>query len=341
MASRTRSSSRRRRVAAILLVSALAASPATASSGRAAFRACLVTGPPAPGDLTSTRLAADGLRAAATHGVAVRHVASRSAADYEHDLRSCVAWKAGITLGIGFSMAASLDTVATAFPGETFAAVGVDVAGLGHRPANVVGVLFRDEQAGYLVGYAAGLWAKTHQGKAVGSVGGLKIPPVDRFIAGYQFGAKRADHRIHTLNDYAGGFTGVAECRRRALAQIAHGSVVEFTVAGTCGQGVVMAARERHVHAIDTAGDGVRRKGDPSLLTSAVERADVAVRSLVQAAAARRLRTGVNVVFGAAHDGIGYGEWSPGVPRSIRSAVARQLRLLKAGRINRIPTSPH
>ena len=54
-----------------------------------------------------------------------------------------------------------------------------------HKPKNVEGLLFKEQEAGYLVGYAAGLWAKSQGGTAVGSVGGLKIPPVDRYIAGY------------------------------------------------------------------------------------------------------------------------------------------------------------
>jgi basic membrane protein A len=335
MASPTRSSSRRRRVAGILLVSALAASAATASGARVAFRACLATGPGAPGDLTSARLAAAGLRSAARSGISVRVVAGRSLRDEERSLRACVAWGAGLTIGVGYSSAPALDVVATAFPGRRFAALGVGVASLPRRPANVVGVVFRDEQAGYLAGYAAGLWAKDQHGKTVGAIGGLKIPPVDRFIAGFRFGAGRADHGLQTLVDYAGGFTGAADCRRRALAQIAHGSKVEFAVAGGCAAGVVAAAREHGVYAIDTGGDSA----NPWLMTSAREHADVAVRSLVAAAAAGRLQAGLTEVFGAARDGVGYGAWSPLVPASIRTAVARQERLLRAGRIVGIPTS--
>ena len=333
MASPTRSSSRRH-AAGILLVFAVAASAAAASGNRAPFRACLVSGPAAPGDLASARLAADGLRSAAGKGIAVRLVTARSAQDEEGGLRSCVAWGAGLTIGVGFWSAPALDTVATAFPARRFAALGVDVESLAHRPPNVVGVVFRAEQAGYLAGYAAGLWAKARHGETVGAVGGLKIPPVDRLIAGFRFGASRADRDVQTLIDYAGSFTGTAECRRRALAQIAHGSLVEFAVAGGCGAGVVAAASEHGVQAIDTEVNGA----SPWLMTRALERPDLAVRAVVDAAAAGRLRTGVNDVFGAARGGIGLGAWSPAVPASIRSAVARRYRLLKAGRIA-VPTS--
>lgn len=335
MASPTRSSSRRRLVAGTLLVSAVAASAATAAGGRTPFRACLVSGPAAPGDLGSARLAAAGLRSAARHGVTVRLVTVRSPQRENRGLRSCVAWGAGLTIGVGFWSVPALDTLATAFPGRRFAALGVDVESLAHRPANVVGVVFRDEQAGYLAGYAAGLWAKERHGKAVGAVGGLKIPPVDRFLAGFRFGATRADRGLQMLIDYAGGFTPTAECRRRALAQIAHGALVEFAVAGGCGAAVVGAAGDHDLFAIDTAEDSM----GPWLMTRALERTDVAVRSIVGAAAAGRLQTGVNEVFGVARGGVGLEAWSPAVPASIRSAVARQARLLKAGRIAGVPTS--
>jgi basic membrane protein A len=340
MASPTRSSRRRRRVAAVLLVASIAASAPSGSSGRAAFRACLVTGPQVPGDLTSVGLAAEGLRAASRPGVDVHLVASPSAQGYERSLRSCVAWGAALTIGVGYSIAPALDTVAAASPDRRFAAVGVDVASLAHRPANVVGVLFRDEQAGYLAGFAAGLWAKARHGKAVGSIGGLKIPPVDRFIAGFQFGASRADRDVQTLNGYADSFSGRAKCRQRALEQIAQGSVVEFAVAGGCGSGVVTAAAAHGVYAIDATGSSTRRTGDPWLMTTAVERADVAVRTVIDSAVDGSARPDANVILGAARDGVGHGAWSPTVPASIRSAVAKQLRLLKTGRIAGIPTSP-
>jgi len=251
-----------------------------------------------------------------------------------------VQWGAGITIGVGFSIAPALDTVAAAFPSKRFAAVGVDVASLANRPENVVGVLFRDEQAGYLAGYAAGLWAKEQHGKAVGSVGGLKIPPVDRFIAGFQFGATRADRDVQTLNAYAGSFSGTAKCRQRALEQIARGAVVEFAVAGRCGSGAVATAGKHGVYAIDAGENSTRRTGNPWLMTTAVERADVAVRSVIDSAVAGSARPGANVILGAARSGVGLGAWSPTVPASIRSAVAGQLRLLESGRIAGIPTSP-
>ena len=103
----------------------------------------------------------------------------------------------------------------------------------------MTGIVFRAEQAGYLVGYAAGLWAKLHpvDGRSVvGSVGSLSIPPVDSYLAGFRFGARRADPDVTVLNDYTQDALDQAKCRRSAREEIAKGASVIFEVAGPCGR---------------------------------------------------------------------------------------------------------
>ena len=78
------------------------------------------------------------------------------------------------------------------FPNTKFAIVDFDHAFLKGKPANAEGLLFREEQVGYLAGYLAALEAKRGGGNAISAVGGVKEPPVDRFIAGYRAGATAA-----------------------------------------------------------------------------------------------------------------------------------------------------
>jgi basic membrane protein A len=315
----------------------LAALPAAARTAR--FSACLVTaaGVEGPGGTSLDRSAVLGLQQAEQAGVAGRVLVSRSPAEYARNLRACARRHAGLTIGVGYDMADAMDAVATAFAGQRFAIVDVDVATLTHRPANVTGLLFREQQAGYLVGYAAGLWAKAHGGKAIGSVGGIKIPPVDGYIAGYEFGAKRADPGLKLLNGYSDDFVAQGACRKQALDQIAQGSVVEFQVAGRCGLGVLEAAHEKNVFGIGVDADQARL--GPWVMTSALKRADVAVDDAILRARSGRLRGGTNAEYGAGVGGVGYGTWSPRVPARIRAAVARQLALLRAGKIRDIPTT--
>src|SRR5437868_5967752 len=286
---------------------------------KAAFSACLVTDIGGLNDKSFNHLAFVGLQAAEKSGMKGRVIQSHSPADYIPNLQACVKEGAGVTIGVGFLMQDAMDAVATSFPKNKFAIVDVDVTtSLKHRPKNVEGLLFKEQEAGYLVGYAAGLWAKSKGAPAIGSVGGLKIPPVDRYIAGYQFGAKKADPGLKTLNDYSQEFQAQAKCKEKALNQIAQGSVVEFQVAGQCGLGVLDAAHSKNVFGVGVDAD--QGYLGPWVMTSALKKVDVAVHSAITAAKAGTLQGGKDVTFGAKDNGVGYGKWSPKVPASIKAA---------------------
>jgi basic membrane protein A len=319
------------------VVAAVRGSSASAAH-KATFNACLVTDIGGLNDHGFNHLAYTGLLAAEKKLKITGEVfQSKSAADYIPNFQACLRKHAGVTIGIGFNMQDAMDSIASSFPTDKFAIVDVDVTGLKHRPKNVEGLLFREQQAGYLVGYAAGMWAKAHGSKTVGSVGGQKIPPVDRYIAGFQYGAKKADPGIKTLNGYSQDFVNQAKCKEVALNQIAAGSSVEFQVAGGCGLGVLDAAHEKHIFGIGVDADQAYLGS--WVMTSALKKVDVAVSSAIAAAKSGTLKGGKNVEYGANINGVGYGKWSPKVPASIRSAVAKQYTLLKANKIKGIPTT--
>ena len=331
-------------LAALAAVTVLIASLGAAVRGgsasaahKAQFSACLVTDIGGLNDKSFNHLAYVGLQHAQRAGIKGRVIQSASGSQYIPNLTACVRSGASITIGVGFLMDSAMDTVASAFPNSKFAIVDDDVTFMKHKPKNVEGLLFSEQQAGYLVGYAAGLWAKSHGGKAVGSVGGLKIPPVDRYIAGFQFGAKKADPGIKTLNGYSNDFVKQAKCKETALNQIAQGSVVEFQVAGQCGLGVLDASHEKGMFGVGVDAD--QGYLGSWVMTSALKRVDVAVYNAIQAANHGTLKGGANKQFSASIGGVGYGKWSSKVPASIKNAVAAQFAKLKAGTIKGIPTS--
>jgi len=326
-------------VVTVLLASLFAAlRGGTASAAhKAPFTACLVTDIGGLNDKSFNHLAYVGLQLAQKRGIKGRVIQSKSPADYIPNLQACVRSGAGITIGVGFLMTDAMDAVATSFPQNKFAIVDVDVTSMKHKPKNVQGLLFKEQEAGYLVGYAAGLYVKSTGGSAVGSVGGLKIPPVDRYIAGYQYGAKKAFPGIKVLNDYSQDFVAQAKCKEKALNQIAQGSTVEFQVAGQCGLGVLDAARSKKVFGIGVDADQYYLGSH--VMTSALKRVDVAVHSAIIAAKGGTLKGGANVTFGASVNGVGYGKWSTKVSAAIKTAVAKQFTLLNAGKIKGIPTT--
>jgi basic membrane protein A len=326
-------------VATVLLASLVAAVRGSSASAahKAGFSACLVTDIGGLNDKSFNHLAYVGLLRAGKTGVKTRVIQSHSPADYIPNFKACVQSGAGVTIGVGFLMTDSLDAIATAYPNNKFAIVDVDVTTMKHKPKNVVGLLFKEQEAGYLVGYAAGLYAKSKGAKAVGSVGGLKIPPVDRYIAGFQYAAKKADPGIKTLNDYSQDFVHQAKCKEKALNQIQAGSAVEFQVAGQCGLGVLDAAHEKGAFGVGVDAD--QGYLGAWVMTSALKKVDVAVNKAIQNARAGKVAGGKNLVFGAKDNGVGYGKWSARVPASIKAAVAKQYALLKAGKIKGIPAA--
>jgi basic membrane protein A len=165
----------------------------------------------------------------------------------------------------------------------------------------------------------------------------MKEPPVDRFIAGYQAGAKKADPGIKLLNGYSQDWVDLAKCKEEALNQIAAGSTIEFQVAGGCGLGTLDAAKEKHVWGIGVDAD--QSYLGPHVLTSATKRVDEAVFLTVKDVIAGKFRGGRNATFGLAQNGVGLGKISPKVPQKDVAAVDKIRREIIGGEIANIPTT--
>ena len=334
-------------VAGVLLV---AACSQAASAGEASARVrarplkvAVVVDPPAdPGDSWG-RMAEAGLQeAVARLGIdreAARVLRPSPREGYLPTLLYLGRRRYDLVIGVGFLQAQAIDVAARRFHGSRFVLVDEDYGKLPHHPRNAAAVTFASEEAGYLAGYLAALVERrSGGGHAIGSVGGKKAAQVDRFIAGYQAGARRAAPGITTLNGYANGFFASqrARCRNVALRQIARGAGVVFSVAGQCGLGALRAAKEQAVWGI-----GVDVDQSPlgrHILTSAVKNVDAAIFETVRAAQRGGLALGRTTVLGVRQGAVGLGRISPRVPRELVRKVDRVRRLIAAGRIRDIPT---
>jgi basic membrane protein A and related proteins len=241
-------------------------------------------------------------------GTDTRTLISKSNGDYVPNLTTLAQQQYDLIVPVGFLMADATNTVATKFPQANFAIVDYSATALKDKPKNVQGLLFKEQEAGYLVGYLAGLWAKDNNAKTISSVGGQKIPPVDHYIAGYQAGAKAANPGIETLNGYSQTFVDQAPCKEIALDQISKGSKVVFQVAGQCGLGALDAAKEKGVQGIGVDAD--QGYLGPHILTSALKKVDVAVYQAVKRAQEGKFKGGTDVVATVANGGVGYGKLS-------------------------------
>ena len=201
-------------------------------------------------------LAYNGLkRAERVLGVKGRVVESKSAADYVPNMTTLARQGYDLIIGVGFAQGDAIATAAKKFPGTSFAIVDVDQNDLKGKPANVRGLLFKEQEVGYLVGYLAALEAKTAGGNRISAVGGFKEPPVDRYIAGYEAGAHAAVPGTVVKWGYSQDWDDQTKCKELGLNQIAAGSKVVFQVAGGCGLGA-LARRE----AVEGVGDRRRRR---------------------------------------------------------------------------------
>jgi basic membrane protein A len=284
------------------------------------------------------QLAFNGLKRAGRElGIRTRVVESASAADYVPNYAALARQNFDLIIGVGFAQGDAIATAATQFPETKFAIIDVDQSSLKNKPTNVVGLIFKEQEVGYLAGYLAGLTEKRAGGRgAVSSVGGFKEPPVDRFIAGYQAGARKALPGITMLNAYSSDWDDQAKCKEIALNQISRGSGIVFQVAGGCGLGALAAAKERQAWGIGVDADQSFLGGH--VLTSALKRVDQAVFQTIQSVEDSSWQGGRNLTFGVKEDGVGLGKISAKVPKEDLDALAQIREQIRAGEIS-VPTS--
>jgi basic membrane protein A len=314
------------------------ATTTTAATGGSKIKVGLVTDIGGLNDRGFNHLSYVGLKRAESElGLQQRVYQAKSTQEYVPNLSTFARQGYDLTIGVGFTEATAIDTVATNFPNSKFAIVDVDQTTEPHKPANLLGLLFKEQETGYLVGYLAGLEEKRRPGKdVIGSVGGQKQPPVDRFIAGYQAGAKAADPGITTLNGYSEDFADLAKCKQIALNQIEQGAGVIFQVAGGCGLGALDAAKEKGLWGIGVDAD--QSFLGPYILTSAVKRVDTAVFDAIKLVVDGKFKGG-NITFGLEDNGVGIGKISPKVPKSEVAKVMEVRADIIAGKIKNIPTT--
>ena len=259
-------------------------------------------------DRSFNQLANQGLQTAVKQlGVDGRVLISKQNSDYIPNLTTLAQQKYDLIIGNGFLMADAVETAAKKFPQQKFAIIDYSPLAMKSKPKNVVGLPFKEQEAGYLVGYLAGLYAKDNGG-SVSSVGGQKIPPVDHYIAGFQAGAKKANPSVKTLNGYSQSFTDQAKCKEIALDQIAKGSKVVFQVAGSCGLGAIDAAKEKSMQAIGVDAD--QSYLGQQIITSALKKVDVAVFDAIKSVQDNTYKGGGDVIASLKTNGVGIGKIS-------------------------------
>ena len=240
-------------LAAVAMV-AIATTTATAKTAKpaAGLKVGLVTDIAGLGDKSFNYLAGQGLKQAEKkYGVQGDVTVSKSNNDYVPNITKYALKGYDLVIAVGFLEEQAVGQVAKKFPKTKFAIIDDSTSVKALKGLkNVEGLLYKEWESGYLVGYLAGLFEKSgakglNSANVMSSVGGITIPPVDHYIAGFQAGAKAADPGVKLLNGYSGDFVAQDKCQGLAQQQIAQGSDIIFQVAGQCGLGAINAARDK------------------------------------------------------------------------------------------------
>ncbi len=314
-----------------------------AKAAPAAYKVALVTDTGGLDDRSFNFLANKGLQdAKKKFGITGRVFISKSNSDYVPNLSTAARQGYNLVISVGFLMGDATAAVARRFPSTKFAIIDFPAADLKGKPKNVRGLLFKEQEAGYLVGYLAGLQSKNvpNSSGVIAAVGGLKIPPVDRFLGGYYEGAKKAYPQVKVEHSYSQDFNDQAKCKELALNHIANGATVIFQVAGGCGLGALSAAKEKNVFGLGVDADQWYLGNH--VLSSATKKVDVAVYSTIEQArkSGAAFRGGVNATFSVKNGGVGYGRLSTRVQPSWRRALLGVRAQIATGKIKVTQTAP-
>ncbi len=263
---------------------------------------------------------------------------SKQQADYVPNLTKYAQDKYDLVIGVGFLMQNAIWKVASQFPNVKFAIIDGapnDDAGTVKNLPNVANLFFKEQEAGYVVGVIAATMAKNKVGAAthntVCSMGGLSIPPVDRFIAGYQDAVKTVSPTTKILNGYSQDFVDQQKGIEVGKSHIAQGCDILFQVAGGSGLGYIQAAKTANVYAIGVDADQAA-VAPGVVITSALKKVDVAVFQTVRSVRLGTFKSGDNS-FNATNDGIGFGALDKVVPADAKAAATQALADIKSGKI--------
>jgi basic membrane protein A len=277
------------------------------------------------------------MKAQADLGVQVSVSQSQSNSDYVTNLTHYASSGYQVVIAVDYPMASAVGQVSQQYPAVRFVLIDsdpTDARGNAVTRANVMSLVFKEEDAGALVGVLTGMLEK--QGKTpkpanvVGAVGGEHIPPVDAYIAGFQWGVRREDSSAQVLIGYAHDFSNQARCSAVAMSQIASGADVLFQVAGGCGLSVFTTAQAKGIWSIGVDTD--EHGASTSVIASAIKRVDVATYDAIKSIRDGHFKAGESL-FGLAEDGVGWAVGNQAIPTDIQDEITRVSGEITAGTV--------
>ena len=308
-----------------------AAGASSAASGKT-LKIGLVTDVTGVNDKAFSQLAWEALtKAKADLGVEVKYLESKTDADFVSNLSQFVKNGYDLTWGTGFVMSDAVQKVAKENPNTKLAIVDNEV-----KEPNVRSVLFSEQEGSFLVGVIAGLMTKTNK---VGFVGGMEIPVIAKFEAGFKAGVSAVNPEAKVIINYTGAFDKPDLGKAAASVIYNDGADIIFHAASATGAGVFNEAKDRfqkgqRVWVIGVDRDQSLEYGDDITLTSMMKRVDEAVYRVTKELNEGSFEGGTTLQLGLKENGVGIADTSSkNVPADVLAKVEAYKQKIIGGEI--------
>ncbi len=337
---------------ALLVVVALAlgACAAPTAAPAAKKKVGLVTDVGGVNDKSFNQSAWEGTQKAAKEfGFDTKFIESKQPTDYEKNIDQFATEKYDVIITVGFLMGDATAAKAKQYPNIKFAIIDnayFPTKGVAYCDdtkkdcyvdgglTNVTSLMFQEDQVGFLAGVLAGGMTKTG---TVCTVSGMEIPPVVRFVVGFQNGAKWIKSDAKALNVYIPSFTDPAKGKETGQSMISQGCDVVFGVGGNTGNGGLLAAKEKGLMAIGVDVDQYLTYPEvkDALISSAAKNVDIAVYNYLKSVSDGSSKAGV-FTANLQNGGVGlapFHDWDSKIPQAVKDKIKAASDGLKSGSI--------
>jgi basic membrane protein A len=335
---------------ASLVLAACAEAPGGGGAAVAKKKIGLVTDVGGVNDKSFNQSAWAGVQKAAKEfGWDAKFIESKQPTDYEKNIDQFATEKYDAIISVGFLMGDATAAKAKQYPNIKFAIIDNAYFPTKGSPAcddtkkdcyadgglkNVTSLMFQEDQVGFLAGVLAAGMTKTG---TVCTVSGMEIPPVVRFVVGFQNGAKWVKPDVKTLNVYIPSFTDPAKGKETGQSMIGQGCDVVFGVGGNTGNGGLLAAKEKGLMAIGVDVDQYNTYPEvkDALISSAAKNVDAAVYEYLKSLNSKTDKAGI-FTADLKNGGIGlapYHDWDSKIPQAVKDKVKQAAEDLKSGKL--------
>ena len=268
-------------------------------------------------------------------GIDIRLVESREQADYIVNLSKLAEEGYDVIVGVGFLLTDAIETVAAKYPNSSFALIDAVTSKV---YPNVRCYTFHENESSFLAGYLAGMVTRK---KKVSFIGGMDVPLIRKFEAGYRAGVETANRNIRVISAYTGSFTDPVKDKQLAKILFAQGADIVYAAAGECGLGVIDAVKTMptgyYVIGVDVDEDSL---APGKVLTSAIKRVDIAVLNAIKAKIKGNFKGGF-FSLGIKENGVGLSPMKytkDKIPSWILTNLSRLKKMIVEGKL-KVPTT--